>query len=376
MRRRGSGSNAQAVITAIVGSPTRTNLVLAYAWRALGIDARILWPQEATELLREDDVALFRLDVLPSLDGIEPGLEVADELARRGVRVLNGADSMLAAHDKLLTAELLAAAGVPHPRVVHVDASTSESVRLPCVIKPRFGSWGQDVFLCRTQDELEATLRAVRVRSWFERHGALAQEVIGPVRSDLRLVVAGGTVVASGERMAALGEWRTNVSLGGSVRPVPPSQEARELAVRAADAIGIDLAGVDLLPTADGWIVLELNGAVDFDANYTLGDSDPFVAALTALQIGTPSPRHRSIERKDDVMTKNLKASPPRPGDEIVITGHAVGDAPRTAVILEVLGDPGHERYHVRWEDGHESIYFPAGDSVVRRAARAQKTTA
>jgi hypothetical protein len=56
-------------------------------------------------------------------------------------------------------------------------------------------------------------------------------------------------------------------------------------------------------------------------------------------------------------------------GDEIVITGHAVGEAPRTAVILEVLGDPGHEHFSVRWEDGHESIFFPGEDAVVRRPA-------
>jgi hypothetical protein len=42
-----------------------------------------------------------------------------------------------------------------------------------------------------------------------------------------------------------------------------------------------------------------------------------------------------------------------------------VGDAPKTAVILEVLGEEGHERFRVRWEDGHESIFFPADDAVI-----------
>jgi hypothetical protein len=65
-------------------------------------------------------------------------------------------------------------------------------------------------------------------------------------------------------------------------------------------------------------------------------------------------------------MTKTVEGSAPKVGDEIAITGHAVGDAARTAVILEVIGEPGHERYRVRWEDGHESIYFPGGDAVVR----------
>lgn len=66
-------------------------------------------------------------------------------------------------------------------------------------------------------------------------------------------------------------------------------------------------------------------------------------------------------------MTKTVQGKPVRSGDEIVIAGHAVGVASRTAVILEVLGDPGHERFRVRWEDGHESIFFPGEDAVVRR---------
>lgn len=66
-------------------------------------------------------------------------------------------------------------------------------------------------------------------------------------------------------------------------------------------------------------------------------------------------------------MTKTVQGKPVRAGDEIIVAGHSVGAAQRTAVILEVLGDPGHERFRVRWDDDHESIFFPADDAVVRR---------
>ena len=66
-------------------------------------------------------------------------------------------------------------------------------------------------------------------------------------------------------------------------------------------------------------------------------------------------------------MVKTVAGAPAQVGDKIEITGHAVGDSPRTAVILDVLGESGHERFHVRWEDGHESIYFPGEDAVIRR---------
>lgn len=64
---------------------------------------------------------------------------------------------------------------------------------------------------------------------------------------------------------------------------------------------------------------------------------------------------------------KTLNGAPPRPGDLIEITGHAVGDSPRSAEILEVLGEAGHEHFRVRWEDGHESIFFPGEDAHVVR---------
>jgi len=76
-------------------------------------------------------------------------------------------------------------------------------------------------------------------------------------------------------------------------------------------------------------------------------------------------------------MTKTVQGEPAHADDEIVVTGHSLGESARTAVILEVLGDPGHERFRVRWEDGHESILFPGEDAVVRRpAARRAKSPA
>jgi hypothetical protein len=66
-------------------------------------------------------------------------------------------------------------------------------------------------------------------------------------------------------------------------------------------------------------------------------------------------------------MVKTVKGLPVEVGDRIEITGHAVGDAPRSGEIVEVLGESGHERFRVRWEDGHESINFPADDAIISR---------
>jgi hypothetical protein len=57
------------------------------------------------------------------------------------------------------------------------------------------------------------------------------------------------------------------------------------------------------------------------------------------------------------------------PGDVVLITGHRVGEIARQGEVVEVLGGPGHERYRVSWEDGHESVFTPGSDAVIRPPA-------
>ncbi len=290
---------------------TPTNLALAEA-APRGVHFQLLAPEQAVTQLRQGDAALGRLDVLPTLDGVDDGLWALGSLAAHGIRTLNRASAMLAAHDKLLTARLLIRAGLPHPRTrllspaagVH-ERSESASAdsdlahsgaplpewRLPVVVKPRFGSWGMDVVRCDDADGLRRHLRALERRPWFRAHGALVQELVPPQGSDLRIVVAGGSIVGAIERVAAAGEWRTNIALGGCRRPVDPPPFACMLALEAAAASGAELIGVDLLPDGDGgWIVLELNGAVEFNHEYAL-DRDPLAAAaweLARVALGCP----------------------------------------------------------------------------------------
>jgi [lysine-biosynthesis-protein LysW]--L-2-aminoadipate ligase len=245
----------------------------------------VLAPREALLTLGRGDVALARLDVRHSLDGVEDGLWALERLEEAGVRVLNRPDAVVLAHDKLLTARLLRRAGLPHPRTVLIERhSPLPDLDFPAVIKPRFGSWGQDVRLCRDADELRAVLEGLSWRLWFRATGAVAQELIPPLGHDLRLVVAGGRVVGAAKRIAPPGEWRTNVALGASVVPAEPPPVAAELALAAARASGLDLVGVDLLPTGPGgFSVIELNGAVDFRPVYALGEGDVHAHAVAAL---------------------------------------------------------------------------------------------
>ena len=269
---------------------TETNARLAAA-PCRGIEWSCLTPSEALHALVPGDVALGRLDVLRTLDGIDDGLWSLGELAAAGVRVLNGPSALLAAHDKLLTARLLHGAGLPHPRTrLAVAAATLPAIERPVVVKPRFGSWGKDVVRCGDAEELARHIESLTQERWFRRHGALVQELVEPRGFDLRIVVAGGAVVGAIERVAAPGEWRTNVAHGARRMRVSPPLDAQRLALAAAQAAGIDLVGVDLLPDGDGWTVIELNGAVDFTSDYSL-DRDIFAAAsfeLARAALGCP----------------------------------------------------------------------------------------
>ena len=247
-----------------------TNEALVAAARAWGLDSELLDPHTALTSLEPGDVALARLDVREGLDGIESGTGELERLAAGGVDVRNPPGSLVVAHDKLLTARALRLAGLPHPHTTLLSPTLPTPVpELPVVLKPRFGSWGRDVERCTTADELDVARVRLQRKPWFREHGALAQELVEPRGWDMRLVVAGGRVVGAACRIARSGEWRTNAALGAQVEPVEPPPLARALGLAAARAARADLVGVDLLPTPNGgFLVLELNGAVDFRPVY------------------------------------------------------------------------------------------------------------
>jgi len=270
-------------IAIVSGAPSPTDRELASV-RARGLEVVHLTPGEAVGSLAPGDVVLGRLDVRPELDGVDDGLWSLGVLAARGLTVLNAPGTLVAAHDKLLTARILRRAGLTHPETWHVRPGRPyDGPPAPLVLKPRHGSWGRHVTLCETDEALRSELRAVRDESWFRQHGALVQELVPPTGSDLRLVVAGGKVVGAVSRVAQEGEWRTNVALGATRVPLDPSADAVELALAAARAVGASLVGVDLMPTPDGGLtILEINGSVEFTHEYRMS-GDVFRATVLEL---------------------------------------------------------------------------------------------
>jgi RimK family alpha-L-glutamate ligase len=272
------------MIALVASRPNETNNRIADAWRALGLDAVVVPTARCLDVLRAGDIAIGRVDVRRSIDGVDAGLLDLLELSRRGVDVLNGPAALLTAHDKLRTARVLRRAHLPHPRTEHAtNGSLPALLAPPVVLKPRFGSWGAAVVRCESQGELLDAAAALADNPWFRRQGALVQGLVPPAGYDLRVLVAGGRVVGSVSRVAAPGEWRTNIALGGHRRPVVAPPHAQALALAAAASIRAGLVGVDLLPDGDDHAVIEINGAVDFDASYSLPGRDVYTDVAAAL---------------------------------------------------------------------------------------------
>ena len=197
--------------------------------------------------------------------------------------MLNGAPALLAAHDKLLTARLLRRAGLPHPRtrLITGDRPTRRCAP-PVVVKPRFGSWGSESSAATTRSR-SPPARRLPDEPWYRRT-ARSSRSSSPISGfDLRIVVADDHVIGAISRVAAPGEWRTNVALGAERRGDSAARRLRSRPGRGAAATGASLVGVDLLPDGRGrWTVAEINGAVEFTTEYALRPgSDPFAEAAS-----------------------------------------------------------------------------------------------
>ncbi|HZS38931.1 MAG TPA: RimK family alpha-L-glutamate ligase [Polyangia bacterium] len=190
-------------------------------------------------------------------------LELYRALGESGARVVNDVRALVTAVDKFRSSWLIQRAGVASPRVV-VAQSLYEAARAVdamgrAVVKPFYGSLGLGVELVGRDD-------IPRVAQLLGRYGALyLQEFVTP-RLDVRALVVGDRVAGAIARRPPPGEFRSNVQLGGETTAIELDADVERLAVQAARAIGLDYAGVDLLITERGPLVLEVNGTPSFRA--------------------------------------------------------------------------------------------------------------
>lgn len=214
------------------------------------------------------DAPAEEFDVFLLLRGLGPGgdselqLLAYRLLEEGGMLVLNSLDALLSAQDKLRTSAILSRAGIPTPPVAAIQRggdlpAAFERLGTPTVLKPQWGSLGEGV-------EIVADDRAGarRVEALLDRGGSIyLQGFVDHGGRDLRIFVVGGKVEAAMERHAPPGEFRTNWQVGGSAEEVEVDERLSSIAIGAADALGLDWAGVDIAIGPEGPTVIEVNGS-------------------------------------------------------------------------------------------------------------------
>lgn len=192
------------------------------------------------------------------------GTAVLRQLEMMGVYTPNPSDAVLRARDKLRCLQILAAQGLDMPVTVFGDNpdDTADVLTMlgdpPHVIKLNEGSQGTGVVLAEKRSASQSVVEAFRgLYANF-----LVQEFIAESKGcDLRCFVVDGKVVAAMQREASPGEFRANLHRGGSASAAKLSAAEKRIAVRAAAALGLGIAGVDLLRSHRGPLLLEVNAS-------------------------------------------------------------------------------------------------------------------
>jgi len=192
------------------------------------------------------------------------GAAVVRQFEMADVFTLNGSDAISRSRDKLRSMQLLSRAGVGLPTTSFAHSTQDISGLLevvggpPVVVKLLEGTQGLGVVLAETRKAAESVIGAFRQMD----ANILVQEFVKEAAgSDLRAFVVGGKVVAAMRRTGAAGDFRSNLHRGGTGEAVKLTAKERATAVRAAKTMALNVAGVDMLQSDEGPMVLEVNSS-------------------------------------------------------------------------------------------------------------------
>jgi len=199
-------------------------------------------------------------------------LALVEHLQLMGVPMLNEYNHILRAKSKLQTLQILSHYGIPVVKTAVVNSSQylQKAVQyigdFPIIMKTIYGSYGEGVAIVESDRSVKSTY-GILAGSLGVRNAILLQEYIEESKGkDIRIFIVGrNKVVASMERSAEDGDFRSNVGQGGSGQAYKPTREEIHLARRATKAIGLEVAGVDIIQTKHGPAVMEVNANPGFE---------------------------------------------------------------------------------------------------------------
>jgi ribosomal protein S6--L-glutamate ligase len=316
--------------------------------KSRGHTPRILNTLNFSLLLETQQPRLFyRGRPLSSYDAVIPrigasvsaqGTAVVRQLEQMGVFTLNSSQAIATSRDKLRALQILSGHEIPFPLTAFVR--DRESVRdaiaqvggPPVILKLTEGSQGAGVILADTAKGAEAILESLLLA----RQSVIVQKFVSESSgSDLRAFVVGGRVVAAMRRRAAPDEFRSNVHRGGRPERVRLDSELERLALRATQILGLRVAGVDLIESDEGPLVLEVNSSPGLDGIESATGVDVASAIVDHLEQQVTFPdvdlkQRLTVSAEHGV--KELVVGP-----ESVLAGQSVAALARSGVRAAVL---------------------------------------
>jgi [lysine-biosynthesis-protein LysW]---L-2-aminoadipate ligase len=184
-----------------------------------------------------------------------------------GIPTVNRSTAVVTADDKALMSAAFARAGVPTLRTAiafTIDSALEVGERFgyPLIVKPVSGSWGRLLARANSPAALREILAQKSALGGPQHRVFYLQEYVHKPGRDIRAFLVGGEVIAASYRTAE--HWITNVARGAVSTTCPVTPEIAATARLAAESVGVEIAGVDLIETADGLKVIEVNGGAEF----------------------------------------------------------------------------------------------------------------
>lgn len=192
------------------------------------------------------------------------GCALTRQFEALNVYCLNSSTAITQSRDKLFSLQLLLQSGVDIPTTGFANSplDTNDLIKMvggpPLIVKLLEGTQGKGVVLAETKKAAESVINAFKSLN----ANILVQEFIKEADGkDLRLFVVDGKVVATIQREAMPGEFRANIHLGGTASVIKPTADEKKIAIRAAKAMDLRVAGVDIIRSAKGPLLLEVNSS-------------------------------------------------------------------------------------------------------------------
>ena len=209
-----------------------------------------------------------RIDLLLNREIAQTRAELILEFANNtGVKTINSSYATKLCNNKALTTNVLKKASIPVPKTIIVF-SIDEALKMaqelgyPLVVKPLWGSWGRLLSKVDTAEALEAVLEHKQAFNNPQQSIFYLQEYIEKPDRDIRVFVVGGKPITAMYRTSK--HWLTNTAKGAVPKSMKLNKEINDLVIKAVNALNVEIAGVDIVESKDGYLVLEVNATPEF----------------------------------------------------------------------------------------------------------------